>query len=51
MWISGTVYDYDEDGVHVGVAGWEECLVIPLSNRGVTPQIDQDIWLKKIKLA
>lgn len=35
----GTVYDYDEDGVHVGIAGWEECLVIPLSNRGVTPQI------------
>ncbi|XP_048781185.2 MKRN2 opposite strand protein-like [Ostrea edulis] len=39
----GTVYDYDEDGVHVGVSGWEQCLVISLSNRGLAPHIIQ-VW-------
>ncbi|XP_062587804.1 MKRN2 opposite strand protein-like [Saccostrea cucullata] len=40
---NGTVYDYDEGGVHVGMSGWEECLVIPLSNRGLNPHIYQ-VW-------
>jgi hypothetical protein len=39
----GTVYDYDEDGVHVGLLGWEQCLVISLSNRGLSRQIYQ-VW-------